>query len=308
MDTNEVDSKRALGVCICVDVCACIAYAYMTYAERTAHHDHSFDSVYCYVLLFVVGLASFALNESIICSWSYSLSLFSSFIWLLEYSLRCCCCCCVNMCFSSSSACMRESYAHCTLYGIYGCESAIWIVAIWREGKMSDRMGESAFSLFVRVCMCAPILVYVRARVNVCMFVCCWKFISRASTLHRFPNANTYNKFFFHAVVLYVEAFWFRFCLPHFIPTNNKRKTSFKKANIHSRFLVSIPLFHRVWSVLTHCLTLSLNFIPFVFIFILMCVITTVRWVFVNWYTDICRSLIVNEPRSNKKVLAADWV
>lgn len=151
-----------------------------------------------------------------------------------------------------------------TLYYYGGKRTAVKaLFGLWEEKKnMSECKGENAFSLFVRVCMCV-------------LSKCMWMYlclcvvensISRAPHSRNFPIANTHN-FFPHTVVLYIEAFWFRFSLPHFIHSNKKKKKP--------SFTTKKPtfIFVRLHSIVTLCdlcvdiLSYSLEFHTFCFYF-----------------------------------------
>lgn len=158
---------------------------------------------------------------------------------------------------------------------------------------MSESKGENAFFLLVRVCMCV-LSRCTYTEMQMYLYLCVVENSSSALHSRNFPNANTYN--FFHTVVLYIEALWFRFRLPHFVHSNKKKPASKKPTYIFSRLYSIVTLCDLCW----HIVLLS-QFYSLLFLFLFWCVLTIVRWVYLSIHTDICRSLIVIEPRSNKK-------
>lgn len=201
MDRNEVDPKRAwASVFVWMRVCVCTAYAYVTYTERTAQHVHSFDSVYSYVLLSVVGLAS--LRSTIPSSalahvLSLSLPFFLSFG--SEYSFSCCWCC-VNMCFSIR-LCMRERYALCI---IIKCSAAKALFESYHSEKRGKKWAKEwarvlFLSVYASVCVfCLNTCVRACKRVYVCVLL---KIHLARLTLIA-SQMRIHTNFFSHTVVL----------------------------------------------------------------------------------------------------------
>lgn len=140
--------KGSLGVCICVNMCVdTAAYAYVTYTERTAHHDHSSHRVYCYVLLFVVGLASLlSMSPSSALAPVLSSSPALFLLLLLLLLLRKCVLFHIHLC-----VCVRATHT----------------VLLWNVRHSEHKNGrECFFSLGARVCvyvcaLCGNVFVYV---------------------------------------------------------------------------------------------------------------------------------------------------
>lgn len=130
---------------------------------------------------------------------------------------------------------------------------------------------------------------------------------SRAPHSRNFPNANTYN-FFSIQLCCMSKRFDFDFVFRISYIEVVKKESSFKKSQ-HSFSLVFysiVTLCDLCWHIV---LVSHTQFYSFCFYFYFDVWLPYIPWVFVNSYRHMQISLIVIEPRSNKRrIFAADWV
>lgn len=228
-------------------------YVCMTFTNGTAQHDHLLCllvcTLYCYVLLFVVGLASLFDNQ-------YAQRIHHLLLLLLLFSLS------LSIfigAFPFACVCVRAT--HTVYYDeIYGCESAVLGCITLVRGKKWAKV--RARMLFFSLCAC--VCVFCRdARTRRCKCICiCVLLKIHLARFTLVTSQMRIHTIFFIQLCCISKRYDFDFVFR--ISYIQIKKNQLQKSQ-HTFSLVYILLLHCVICVDT--LYYSLNFIPFCFYF-----------------------------------------